>query len=321
MSSNSELLVTVVGAQSKQGRSVTHTLLKSGRYRVRALTRRVDTPEAKSLAEQGAELIAVPLELGRTKEFVSAFRGSQAAFLMTPVLVPPNSPETEIGKQQADAAVEAGVKQVIFSSLENVEKITGGKKYAPHFTDKAKVEDYIRTLPITSSFLILAYYYTNFVEYYPPHSDGDTLVFPIYLPKDFRAPFVDPLTAMGPAVLEMIDNPEKYAGQTLPVIGDMITPEEMVETFTRVTGKKARYASAFKKEEFLQYFPHFAGLGEFVRESEGMVQYTTEYGYYRSDRDLEWSRRINPNSDTWEQFLRRTAWRGERQSFGATEPA
>jgi hypothetical protein len=37
------------------------------------------------------------------------------------------------------------------------------------------------------------------IEYYSPRMDGDTLVFPIYLPADFRAPFVDPLTATGPA--------------------------------------------------------------------------------------------------------------------------
>ena len=316
MSSNIKPLITVAGALSKQGRSVVHALLESGRYRVRALTRGVDAPEAQSLARQGAELMAVPLELGRKKELVSAFQGTLGAFLMTPPLVPPNSPETQIGKQQADAAVEAGVQHVIFTSLENVDKITGGKKYAPHFTDKARVEEYIRTLPVTSSFVILAYFYTNFIEYYPPHWDGDTLVFPIYLPEDCRAPFVDPLTATGPAVLEMFNNPSKYAGQTLPVIGDMITPHQMVETFTRVTGKKARYASAFKPEEFLHYFPHFAALGEFVRESEGMVQYTAEYGYYRSDRDLQWSRRVNPRSATWEEFLRSTGWQGQGRSFG-----
>jgi uncharacterized protein YbjT (DUF2867 family) len=317
MSSNNKPLVTVVGALSKQGRSVAHTLLESGRYRVRALTRRVDSPEAQSLARQGAELVAVALELGHAQDLTNAFRGSQGAFLMTPPLVPPNSPEFEIGKQQADAALEAGVKHVVFTSLENVDKITGGKKFAPHFTDKARVEEYIRTLPITSSFVILAYFYTNFIEYYPPRMEGDTLVMPIYLPQDCRAPFVDPLTATGPAVLEMFENPGKYAGQTLPVIGDMITPEEMIETFTRVTGKKARYASAFKRDEFLHYFPHFGGFGQFVEESEGMVQYTAEYGYYRSGRDLEWSKRVSPNSDTWEQFLRKTGWQGERRSFGA----
>jgi uncharacterized protein YbjT (DUF2867 family) len=61
----------------------THTLLESGRYRVRALTRNADSPQAKSLESQGAELLAVPLELGRKKELVAAFAGSQGVFLMT----------------------------------------------------------------------------------------------------------------------------------------------------------------------------------------------------------------------------------------------
>src|SRR5271166_6104404 len=89
MSSNSKPLITVVGALSKQGRSVVHTLLQSGAYRVRALTRRVDATEARNLARQGAELVAVPLELGHTQDLVKAFRGSQGAFLMTPPIMPP----------------------------------------------------------------------------------------------------------------------------------------------------------------------------------------------------------------------------------------
>ena len=80
----------------------------------------------------------------------------------------------ELGKQQADAAVEVGVQHVIFSALENVEKITDGKKWAPHFTDKARVEEYIRRLPVASSFVHLAFFYTNLIEYYSPRMDGDT---------------------------------------------------------------------------------------------------------------------------------------------------
>jgi uncharacterized protein YbjT (DUF2867 family) len=316
VTSNNKPLITVVGALSKQGRSVAHSLLESGKYRVRALTRRVDAPEAQALAKQGAELVNIPLELGQTKDLIEAFRGSQGAFLMTPPIMPPATHETELGKQLADAAVEAGVQQVIFSALENVEKITEGKKWAPHFTDKARVEEYIRTLPVVSSFVYLAYFYTNFVEYYQPRMDGDTLVFPIYLPKDYRAPFVDPLTATGPAVLEVLDHPEKYAGKSLPVIGDMITPGEMVETFTRVTGKKAAYSSAFTREELLHHFPPFAAMEGFVDESMGMVQYTVEYGYFRNDRDLLWSRQIDPKALTWEQFLRTTGWQGIGKSFG-----
>src|ERR1700726_1200895 len=101
MSSNSKPLVTVVGALSKQGRSAAHSLLQSGRYRVRALTRRVDSPEAQSLAREGAKLVNVPLEVGHKNNLVNAFRGSQGVFLMTPGIAPPATHEVELGRQQA----------------------------------------------------------------------------------------------------------------------------------------------------------------------------------------------------------------------------
>jgi hypothetical protein len=258
----------------------------------------------------------VPLEVGHTKELVNTFRGSQGVFLMTPPIAPPATHETELGKQQADAAVEAGVRHIVFSTLENVEKITGGKKWAPHFTDKAKVEEYIRTLPVVSSFVSLAFFYTNLIEYYSPRMEGDTLVFPIYLPRDFRAPFVDPLTATGPAVLEIFANPDKYASKFLPVIGDIISPREIVETFTHVTGMRASYRAAFTREGLLQYFPAFGANELLVREILGMVEYAMEYGYYQRDRDTLWSRQMNPGSLTWEQFLRTTGWKGQAHSFG-----
>jgi len=308
-------LITIVGVLGKQGRSVAKTLLETGRYRVRGITQRHDSAEAVHLVEQGAELVSIPLDLGNKKDFVEAFRGSYGVFMMTPNIAPPQTHEFALGKELADAAVEGGVQHLVFSSLENVDKITGGKKFAPHFTDKARIEDYIRTLPITSSFIYMAFFYTNLMEFYTPIVQDDVLVFPIYLPKDFRAPFLDPLTATGPAVLEIFKNPDHYSGKSLPVIGDIISPQEMVDTFIKVTGKKAVYSSAFTKEEFLNHFPEFSSNETLVREIIGMSQYAVEYGYFGKNRDLEWSRQINPNTLTWKQFLLSTNWQGERQSF------
>lgn len=305
-------LITIVGVLGKQGSSAARTLLQSGRYRVRGITRRVDSPQALGLIEQGAELVNIPLDLGYQKEFVNAFRGSHGVFMMTPGIAPPLTHETELGKQLADAAVEAGVQHVVFSSLENVDKITGGKRFAPHFTDKARVEEYIRTLPITSSFIYMAFFYTNLMEFYTPVVKGDTLVFPIYLPRDFRAPFVDPLTATGPAVLEIFSNPARYAGMSLPVIGDIISPQEMVDAFVRVTGRKAVYASAYTREDFLHHFPSFSPNELLVREILGMAEYAVEYGYFGKERDLLWSRQVDPHSLSWEQFLLSTGWQGEK---------
>jgi uncharacterized protein YbjT (DUF2867 family) len=305
-------LITITGVLGKQGLSTARTLLASGRYRVRGITRRTTSPGAKELTEQGAELISIALDLGYQKEFTEAFRGSDSVFMMTPGIAPPQTHELELGKQLADAALAAGVKHIVFSSLENVKQITAGKKFAPHFTDKAGIEGYIRSLPVKSSFILMAFFYTNLLEFYTPRMEDGQLVFPIYLPEDFRAPFVDPMTATGPAVLEILDHPELYAGKSLPVIGDIISPREMVETFIRVTGKKAIYGPAFKREDFLHYLPQFGGNELLVDEILGMAEYAVEYGYFAKERDLEWSRKIDPGSLNWEQFLRQTGWQGEK---------
>ncbi|GGE46340.1 NmrA-like family protein [Pedobacter psychrotolerans] len=308
-------LITIVGILGKQGLSAARTLLGSGEYRVRGITRRIDSPEAQYLKEQGVELMGIPLNIGYKEDLVEAFRGSHGVFMMTPSIAPPQTHEMELGIELADAAVEAGVKHIIFSSLENVDKITQGRKFAPHFTDKAKIEEYIRTLPVESSFIYMAFFYTNLIEFYTPCMEGDTMVFPIYLPKDFCAPFVDPLTATGPAVMEIFSHPGIYVGKSLPVIGDIISPQEMVNTFIRVTGKKAVYSSAFTREQMLRHFPEFADNELLVSEILGMAEYAVEYGYFKKDRDLHWSRHVNQNSMNWEQFLHATGWQGEKLTF------
>ena len=63
-------LITITGVLGKQGHSAARTLLQSGKYRVRGITRRIDSPAALSLAEQGAELVSLPLDLGYQKHFL-----------------------------------------------------------------------------------------------------------------------------------------------------------------------------------------------------------------------------------------------------------
>jgi hypothetical protein len=109
----------------------------------------------------------------------------------------------------------------------------------------------------------------------------------------------------------------QYAGQSLPVIGEILSAQDMVDTFVRVTGQRARYASAYAREDLLRYFPAFGVNEHFVRELVGMVEYAVEYGYYAPERDLTWSRKIDPYALTWEEFLKRRNWQGEPLTFGA----
>lgn len=316
LSATGKPLFVVAGATSKQGRSVASSLLQSGRYRVRALTRNASSSQARELASMGAEIFAVPLEVGHQRELVEAFRSAEGAFIMTPPIAPPSTDELPLGCQLADAASEAGVGHVIFSALENVQERSAGTKWAPHFTDKALIAEHIRSLPIAHTFVMLSFFYTNVLEYYPPRADGDTILMPFYLPEDFRAPFVDPLTATGPAVLEVLSDPSRYLGASLPVVGDVISPSEMVESFSRVTGLKAEYRDAYSREGLLTYFPELGENPLLVDETVGMVEYAVEFGYFRDDRDLQWSRDIDPGTLNWEQFLRATDWRGNLVSFG-----
>ena len=220
MSSDTGLpLITVVGASSKQGRSVVDSLARSGRYRVRALTRRLDTALAQQWRDAGIDVRSVGLQPGMQQELAAALRGSYGAFLMTPNIIPPADYETALGREQADAAVAAGLQHVVFSSLENVEKRTAGRKWAPNFTAKALVEEYIRGLPITSSFVYLAFFYTNIMEFYPPEPNGDGLTFSLYLPHHVPMPFVDPMTATGPAVIEIFAHPQNTLGRRYRSLG------------------------------------------------------------------------------------------------------
>jgi hypothetical protein len=78
----------------------------------------------------------------------------------------------------------------------------------------------------------------------------------------------------------MFSDPDLYNGKTLPLVGDTISPREMVETFQRVTGIEAEYRNAYSREGLLHYFPDSAANELLVKELIGMVEYSVEYGYF-----------------------------------------
>lgn len=73
------------------------------------------------------------------------------------------------GKAVADAAVVAGARFLIWSSLPNVTKMTEGKlSGVKHFDSKAEVETHIRGLPIMSVFYMPAFYMQNMLSLFKP---------------------------------------------------------------------------------------------------------------------------------------------------------
>src|SRR5881628_235755 len=131
MLSNDKKLIAVIGATGQQGGGVVRALQARGQFKVRALTRNPD--KHRELAEE-----VVEADLNRPETLTAALEGVDSVFLVTNF--------REIGAdelKQATAAVraakDAGVKHFIWSTLPDVETISGGKFNVPHFTGKAKV--------------------------------------------------------------------------------------------------------------------------------------------------------------------------------------
>src|SRR5439155_10461118 len=107
-----------------------------GQFKVRALTRKPD--KHRELAEE-----VVEADLDKPKTLKAAFEGAHGVFLVT------NFREAGTDElKQATAAVraakDAGVKHFIWSTLPDVEAISGGKFNAPHFTGKAKIDRIVK---------------------------------------------------------------------------------------------------------------------------------------------------------------------------------
>ena len=80
-------------------------------------------------------------DLQDPKSLEGAFKGAHGLFLVTNFWESQN--EIEQATHAVAAAKAAGVQHIVWSTLPNVEKISGGKIDVPHFTNKALVDDVI----------------------------------------------------------------------------------------------------------------------------------------------------------------------------------
>lgn len=55
-------ILTVVGATGVQGSSIVESALEAGGFKVRAITRNVNSEKAKALAARGVEVVAADLD-------------------------------------------------------------------------------------------------------------------------------------------------------------------------------------------------------------------------------------------------------------------
>jgi uncharacterized protein YbjT (DUF2867 family) len=134
---------------------------------------------------------------------LEAIKGSTSVFLVTNFWETADPKvEKAQGEAVADAAKEAGVKQIIFSSLLNVTEITGGRlAHVLHFDGKANIEKYIRATGLLSTFVLPGYYMSNYHQMLRKGDDGSYgLAYPVG--KDSKFPLFDAAEDMGKRFLD-----------------------------------------------------------------------------------------------------------------------
>lgn len=241
-------ILAVFGATGVQGGSLINYVLNdpelSQKYRIRAITRDVDSEKAKQLKEKTQ---VVEADMSNKSSLEAALEGVHTVFAMTVPSFDPDGLEVEysIGKTIADVAVQKGSKYFIFSTLPAVSEMSGGKyHHVTMFDAKAKIERYIRGLPIKSAFVSLGFFMQN-LHTQPflapkPAPDG-TWILARHISPKVQMPYIDAVKDTGKVIGAILAEPDKYEGMTFCAAAELYSLEDIAALMSRATGKTVLY--------------------------------------------------------------------------------
>jgi uncharacterized protein YbjT (DUF2867 family) len=267
--SNTEKLIAVVGATGQQGGGVVRALQASGRFKVRALTR--NPAKHPKLADE-----VVVADLNRPETLEAAFAGAHGVFLVTNAWEA-GSDESKQALAAVTAAKDAGVQHFIWSTLPNVETISGGTINVPHFTDKANVERIVREAGFAyHTFVIAPFYYQNLLGPMAPQKQADgTVGWVLPLDPEKRVIHMGDITELGRIVVGAFAQPELAGhGEHLPLVGDFLSFNEIAATLGRQGNKLS--IKRVPREVFAGWFPGAEGVA-------AMLAYFEAHTYLGAD--------------------------------------
>ncbi len=252
---DSRKLIAVTGATGQQGGAVVRALQAGGKFRARALSRNPD--EHRDLADE-----IIQANLDEPDTLTAAFQGVHGVFLVTNFW---NEGTDE--RRQATAAIkaakDAGVRHFVWSTLPNVEAISGGKFNVPHFTGKAKVDPIVSEAGFAHhTFVIPPFYYQNLAGTLAPQKQPNgSLGWALPLDPEVRCIHMGDVRELGDIVAGAFAHPDQAGnGEYLPLVGDFLSFNEIVETLNR-QGHKFSFTQV-PPEWFATLFPGAAEIAE-----------------------------------------------------------
>ncbi len=303
-------IITVLGATGAQGGGLVRAIQadKTSGFRARAVTRDPGSAKARELASLGAEIVQGDVDNRDSLE--RAFRGAHGAYCVTFFWAhfQPEKEQAE-ARAMAQAAKQAGVKHVIWSTLEDTRKRvplsdarmpTLMEKFkVPHFDAKGEADAYFTEAGVPTTFLLTSFYWDNFIHFGMGPRQGADGQLAIALPMGGKKLPGIAADDIGKCAYGVFKKGKDLVGQRIGIAGEHLTGAQMAAAFTQVLGRTVRY-DAVPFDVYRQLgFPGADDLGN-------MFQYKHDFEReFCAARNLDVSRALNPELQTFVQWLER----------------
>jgi uncharacterized protein YbjT (DUF2867 family) len=312
MTHTNSRIIAVVGATGAQGGGLARAILEdpAGGFRLRAITRHADSDKARALAAAGAEVVTADLDDEASVE--RALQGAYGAFFITNFWEH-FSPQKEYAQAQnmAQAAKAAGVKHIVWSTLEDTRKKvplsddrmpTLMEHYkVPHFDAKGEADALFEGLPTT--WLSTSFYWDNLIHFGMGPKPGADGVLEFVLPMgEAKLPGIA-AEDIGRSAYGIFQAGDAFIGKHVAIAGEHLNGLEMACALSEALGQRVRHADVSPAEFRAFGFPGADDLGN-------MFQYKRDFeADFRKPRDVEATRRLNPRLQSFAQWLSANATR------------
>ena len=303
-------VIAVVGATGQQGSGLVKAILAdpAGGFAARAITRDPNSDKAKELARLGAEVVAGDVD--DEESLKRAFAGAYGAYCVT-FFWAHFSPEKEKAQAaaMARAAKAAGVKHVIWSTLEDSRKYIPlddsrmptlqGQYKVPHFDAKGEADQIFTSIGVPTTFLLTSFYWDNFIYFGMGPKKGPDGVLGITLPLgDKKFPGIAS-EDIGACAYGIFKAGSPYIGRRVGIAGEHLTGAELAAAFSKALGQPVRYNEVAPEVYRGFGFPGADDLGN-------MFQFNRDFAdMFCAARNLDFSRGLNPGLKTLQRLAQR----------------
>jgi uncharacterized protein YbjT (DUF2867 family) len=301
-------IIAILGATGAQGGGLARAILNDANstFSVRAITRDINSDKAKELKRLGADVVTANVD--DPGSLIQAFQGAYGAYCVT-FFWAHFSPDKEIANAtaMAEAAKQAGLKHVIWSTFEDTRKwipLTDnrmptlmGKYKVPHFDAKAEADQAFTTRSVPTTFLLTSFYWENLIFFGMGPKKGPDGKYAITLPMgDKKLPSIT-AEDIGKCAYGIFMRGNEFIGKTVGVAGEHITGSQMAAALGRAFGKEVTYNSVTPEMYRSFGFPGAEDLGN-------MFQFKRDFEQdYCGARNLDLCRKLNPSLQTFEMWL------------------